>query len=85
MTWAKISGTAEDMGNFQQTLVLMSIGGTIVLIAMLVIWNVVTNRAGATGDGRVDASAHLPAEDNLSETPTAESGEGSSADSGSHP
>lgn len=84
MTWAKISGTAEDMGNFHQTLVLMSIGGTIVLIALLVIWNVVTNRAGATGDGRVDASAHLPADDNPSETPITESGEGSSADSGSH-
>ncbi len=84
MTWAKISGTAEDMGNFQQTLVLMSIGGTIVLIALLVIWNVVSNRAGATGDGRVDASAYLPAEDNPSETPVAESSDGSSSDAGSH-
>lgn len=62
MTWAHISGTAENMGNFQQTLVLMAIGGTIVLIVLLVIWNVVSNRAGATGDGRVDASAFLDEE-----------------------
>lgn len=79
MTWAHISGTAENMGNFQQTLIFMAVGGTIVLIMLLVIWNVVSNRAGATGDGRVDASAHVPtaadppsAPEGAEEEPTAE-------------
>lgn len=67
--WATVSGTAEGMENFQQTLILMSIGGTIVLIALLVIWNTVSNRVGATGDGRVDASAHQPPEADASSAP----------------